>query len=390
MLTNLSLTILLLSIGLFLSACRPTINSSIPIVAEKIQISPSATIVDQTNTPFKPVVLPSKTPTQTPTITLTPTLTTTPFDLNLFETKILLRNVKPQTYVSDQCNYLSNRWGNSKSVPGTIVVPIMYHSVRQPGKPVTDPLTVSHEYFEETMKHAKDLGFETITSQELADFLYNNAVIPKLSMILIIDDRRPGVVRDHFLPVLEQNDWTVTLAYISGIADEREWNEMRELNSTNRLDMQAHGFLHNGSTYFTEFTSEEIIKNEIYNPIKAIEKNFGKRPIAFIWPGGNFTIESLRIVREAEYQIGFTAYSRGPIMFNWIPLGEQEIEMDDPLMLLPRYWSTTAYINLDEAVTISNQAIIFAEQNQKMEFNWYQYFCQGYPEIQSKPDQREN
>jgi len=359
-------------------------------VSEEIQISPSATINKPTNTPFKPVVLPSKTPTLTPTITSTPTLTTTPFDLNFFETKILLRNVIPQAYISDQCNYLSNRWGNSKSEPGTIVVPIMYHSVRQPGKPVTDPLTVSHEYFEETMKHAKDLGFETITSQELSEFLYNNAVIPKLSMILIIDDRRPGVVRDHFLPVLEQNDWTVTLAYISGVADEREWNEMRELNSTNRLDMQAHGFLHNGSTYFTEFTSEEIIKNEIYNPINAIEENFGKRPIAFIWPGGNFTHESLRIVREAEYQIGFTAYSRGPLMFNWIPLGEQEIEMDDPLMLLPRYWSTTAYINLDEAVEISNQAKNFSEQNQAKELNLYQFFCQGYPEIQSITDQWEN
>jgi len=381
---------LLLSIGLFLSACQPESNTPIQIVGEEIQVTPSPTFSKQTNTPFKPIVLPSKTPTQTPTITLTPTATSTPFDIDFFESKILLRNVKPKTYISDQCNYLSNRWEISKSEPGTIVVPVMYHSVRQPGKPVTDPLTVSHEYFEETMQHAKNLGFETITSQELSDFLYNNAKIPKLSMILIIDDRRPGVIRDHFLPILEQNNWTVTLAYISGVADEREWNELRELNSTNRLDMQAHGFLHNGSTYFTEFTPEDVIKSEIYNPINAIKENFGMRPIAFIWPGGNFTSESLRIVREAEYQIGFTAYSRGPLMFNWIPQGEPEIEMNDPLMLLPRYWSTTAYINLDEAVEISNQAKIFSEQNQEVELNWYKYFCQGYPQFQTIFDQRES
>ena len=137
--------------------------------------------------------------------------------------------------------------------------------------------------------------------------------------------------------------------------------EMRELNSSNRLDMQAHGFFHNGSTYFTEFTSSEIIEEEIMRPLDVIEENFGTRPIAFIWPGGNFVEEAVATLRSAKYQIGFTAYARGPLMFNWIPLGEQEIAMNDPLLLLPRYWSTTAYVNLDEAVEISSQAMEFAE-----------------------------
>jgi hypothetical protein len=154
--------------------------------------------------------------------------------------------------------------------------------------------------------------------------------------------------------------------------------------------MQAHGYLHNGSTYFTEFTPLEVIESEIYNPISAIEENFGVRPIAFIWPGGNYTKESLQIVHEAEYKIGFTANARGPLMFNWIPLGQQEAAMNDPLMLLPRYWSSSAYINLDDALTISKQSQLFAEENQETELKWYTSFCQGYPQISSANEEGEN
>lgn len=326
-------------------------------------------------TPFTALVLPSSTPTVTPTITKTATPTSTPFDLLTFQTKKILRNVLPQTYIVDQCQYLAQRWSESKSEPGTIVVPVMYHSIRQAGKPVNDTLTVSHEYFEATMQHAKQLGFETITSQQLVDFLYENKAIPRLSMILIVDDRRLGVVRDHFMPILDKNNWTVTLAYITGIATDAEWQEMASLNSDNRLDLQAHGFLHNGTTYFTEFTPPETIHDEIYKPIDVIQAHSGKRPVAFIWPGGNFTQDSVLAAEQAGYKIGFTVFARGPLMFNWIPLGNDEIAMNNPLLVLPRYWSTTAYINLDEALEISTQASLFAEQNRAAEYQWYQAFC---------------
>jgi hypothetical protein len=372
------LLFILLSILFVISACAPGSGSDVvqlnTATLGKIQIS-------ITPAPTKTVLPPTETVKPSSTTTSTPTSTTTPFEINYFNTRKLLSDVHPTSYIENQCAYLMTRWEPGKSEPGTIVVPVMYHSVRQAGRPVTDPLTVSHEYFIATMNHAKKLGFETITVEQLTGFLKNNDPIPPLSMILIIDDRRPGVVRDHFLPVLEENDWTVTLAYITGLANDWEWKELERLNTSNRLDVQAHGFLHNGSTYFTEWTEPEVIIEEVYNPIPLIEEHFGNRPTAFIWPGGNFTSEAIKIVHEAEYQLGFTAYSRGPLMFNWIPLGDPEIEVNDPLMVLPRYWSSTAYINLDDAVEISGQASAFAEMNRAQEYRWYDAFCQGYPKL---------
>jgi hypothetical protein len=242
-------------------------------------------------------------------------------------------------------------------------------------------MQVSQEYFEYTMGFEKKMGFETITTQELVGFLYNNDPIPPLSMIMIIDDRRLGVVKDHFMKYLDENDWTLTLAYITGIVTANEWNEFAKLNINDQLDLQAHGFLHNGESYITEYTSLEVIEQELYSPIPVIEEHAGRRPQAFIWPGGNFTMDSVQMAREAGYEVGFTVYSRGPLMYNWIPLGASEADINDPLMVLPRFWSNTAALYLDRALEISAEAKEFAYQNKANEYFWYQNYCPEYPPL---------
>jgi peptidoglycan/xylan/chitin deacetylase (PgdA/CDA1 family) len=239
-------------------------------------------------------------------------------------------------------------------------------------------MQVTQEYFEYTMQYAEQLGFETITTEELIGFLYHNDPIPKYSMILIIDDRRLGVVREHFMNYLDKYDWTVTLAYITGVATELEWMEFDRLNVNNRLDLQAHGFMHNADTYITEHTPNEIIEQELYSPIPIIKEKAGRRPDAFIWPGGNFTAESVQMAREAGYQVGFTVYARGPLMYNWIPLGSSEIKVNDPLLVLPRFWSSSATLNLERAVEISTIAKQFAEENEEQEKIWFQNYCSDY------------
>ncbi|GAP10234.1 predicted xylanase/chitin deacetylase [Bellilinea caldifistulae] len=335
-----------------------------------------------TPTPFVP--LPSPTAlAQTDTPALTPVSTETPIPLGIFSPR-LNKGIIPVPYLQDTCRYLADRWNPQNAKPGTIVVPIMYHGIRKEGGSINDNITVSEKYFKETMQHAVDLGFQTITMEQLAAFLQHNAYIPPRSLLLIIDDRRLGTVRNHFLPVLQQNNWTMVMAYITGVADQREWREIKSVLETGRVEIQAHGFLHNGSTYFTENTPAEIIHNEIYAPITTFEENLGYRPIAFIWPGGNFTPQTVVEVRKAGYQLGFTAYARGPILFNWIPQGEPERSAGDPLLLLPRYWSTAAYMNLDQAVELGQQAADYARQNQQTEMEWYNRYCgANYPPLSS-------
>jgi hypothetical protein len=73
--------------------------------------------------------------------------------------------------------------------------------------------------------------------------------------------------------------------------------------------------------------------------------------------------------------LGFTAYSRGPLLYNTIPLGEDERQISNPLMVLPRFWSTAAFDALDEGIEVSRAAKAEAELNQESQLQWLNLFC---------------
>lgn len=301
----------------------------------------------------------------------------------MFATRVLRQGVVPETYLEDNCSYLRLRWSPDGSRPGTVVVPIMFHSIVQDGTLLVDPnKDITAERYNSFIEDARYLGFETITLQALLDFLTSNTPIPPRSMLIIVDDRRPGLIRDWILPVLEEYDWTATAAYIADPNSlQWAWDLMDQLYASGRLDVQSHGYT--GQLYIVPETPVEQIQTEIWSSTEVLEEHFGKRPIAFIWPGGNFTPLSAKIARQGGYELGFSAYSRGPLLFNWVPLGEEERAVNDPLMVLPRAWSSAANVNLDEAVKISEQAAVFAEQNYPAEAAWYSTYCGG--EISNNP-----
>ena len=245
----------------------------------------------------------------------------------------MYRWAKPATYIDDACQYLRQRWDPAGSPPGAIVVTVMYHRIR----PRAGMDGIPEQQFRADLAAARRMGYETVTAPQVADFLEHNARIPYRSLLLIVDDRRAGIIERYFMPVLQQYDWTVTSAWIIANSDDipNLWARMEALNASGRVDVQSHGLRH---TYIVPSTPTQRIREELFGPIPIHEQHFGYRPVAFIWPGGNFTAKAVAIAREAGYHIGFTIYPNGPVMFNWVPLGKTERAVGDPLMLLPRYW----------------------------------------------------
>ena len=64
-------------------------------------------------------------------------------------------------------------------------------------------------------------------------------------------------------------------------------------------------------------------------------------------------------------------------MFNWIPQGEPEKEIGDPLMTLPRFWSTDNILPLDKSIIIGDAARKQAEADWPQEAAYYQTYCNG-------------
>lgn len=339
----------------------------------KIGFSPSETPTATSTSTRTATATLTATATITPTVTLTPTITPTPWDIELFTSSSLYPGVEPVQYVEDTCQYLANKWGEGKAEPGTIVVPIMFHSILPEGKEPTKAEDITVAYFEYFMDYAKEMGFETVTTSEVIDFLYNNADIPKYSMIFILDDRRPDTPQ-LFMPYLEENDWTLTLAWpTTDDTSDSIWEKIEGYIDTGYVEIQPHGHNH---TYITQYTTMDIIEQELYQPIEVINDHFGTASLAFIWPGGNFTAESAQMALDAGYEIGYTAYSRGPLMYNWIPLGEVEREAENPLMVLPRYWSYGADYALGHALGFSEAAEEQAAAAQEQELLYYSLFCE--------------
>ncbi len=225
----------------------------------------------------------------------------------------------------------------------------------------------------------------TINSSQLSDFLEHNSKIPPRSLLLLSDDRHNAeFFTTHFTPILKKYNWTsVTVAWISTVDNSLiKFGPLRKLVDQGLLDMQAHGV---DNFMIDKSWSDANLRRELEGSIIGLKEHFGTTPIAYIWPMGGFSKRAIEIAHELGYRLGFTTNPRGPVMFNWIPLIDNydpmrpywypEGSMNDPLMVLPRYWDTDADSHLDEVINIGDAAAAEAAANRDTELLYYDIMC---------------
>ena len=324
----------------------------------------------------------SPTPTQTPTITLTPTPRTPPTLPAPYQNGNLTPYGTPETYIKDECQYIKDKWSSMNSAPGTVVMTIMFHSIS--GEIVTNADKISEYDFRQLMTRLHDNGFQAINTTQMAAFMESNAKIPPRSVLLIVDDRRRSQYYDFwFRQYWETWGWPVVNAWIStDLSNADIWQEQVTLENEGWVDHQAHGFEH---FPIGPLSSEDYIQQELQKPIEAFQEHFNKSPIAIIWPGGGFTPHAAEVARSLGYRLGFTTNPRGPVMFNWVPLAFlhdpqrptwiPEGLVLDPLMVLPRFWSSDAIVHINDVIQIGQEAAAYEEQNKATELEYYDIVC---------------
>ena len=327
---------------------------------------------------------PTLTPTPTETPIPPPTAIRTPPALpSTFVASQLNPLDTPHNYVQDTCEYLLNKWNSNNAAPGTVVMVIMFHGITQ--DQATRVHDISKQDFKKLMNDLKDQGFEAIDAVQLADFLDSNAKVPTRSVVLIVDDRHQAEsFNEHFRPYYEDWGWKVINGWISAFGGEDAFlQENVALSNEGWVDYQSHGFIHNVN--MTDASTDEFLTQELQGSSTNLQAYFNKTPIAIIWPGGNFGVRPVQFARDYGYRIGFTINPRGPVMYNWIPLSDQEDParpiylaegyVDDPRMVLPRYWPYQVSTNIDAVRRIGNEAAAYAEQNKAIELEYYDIVC---------------
>jgi peptidoglycan/xylan/chitin deacetylase (PgdA/CDA1 family) len=335
----------------------------------------ATTTVEATTTTTPP---PTESPTPAPTPIRTP-----PALPAGFQTDALNPKDTPHAYIGDTCAYLRDKWSPSKAAPGTIVMAVMFHSVTQ-GE-VTNDNQISIDQFHQLMKSLKAHGFDAINTSQLAAFLEHNAAIPTRSVVLIADDRHAAeYFTTLFRPYYKKYGWPVVNAWISTpLSTEQLWQENADLEKAGWVDHEAHGVVHNIPA--GPGSSDTFLLGELQGSIDAFKEHFDKTPIAYIWPGGGFTLRSVELAKQVGYQLGFTINPRGPIMFNWVPQADAKDDMrpsyipegpaGDPLLTLPRYWDTDALTHLETVVRIGDAAAAYAAKNKATELEYYDIVC---------------
>jgi hypothetical protein len=236
------------------------------------------------------------------------------------------------------------------------------------------------------MKALHDNGFQAITTAQLANFMERNSKIPERAALLVADDRHPAQYFDLlFLEYWDKYRWPVVNAWISafGGSDPVLAGNVA-LSEQGWVDYQAHG-ASSPHTPIDSSSTDTFIYHDLQDSMDNIQKYFGKAPIAYIWPGGGFTPHAVQIARQVGYQLGFTVNPRGPLMFNWVPLADDndplrptwipEGPAKDPLMVLPRYWDTDAIVHLNDVIKIGQESADYAERYKAVELEYYDIVC---------------
>lgn len=262
---------------------------------------------------------------------------------------------------------------------------LMFHSISKDAV-YTDPAHINSDPFFNAMETLHEQGFEAINMDQFVAFLKENAKIPPRSVLIIADDRRSAkYFNSFFRPLYEQWGWPVVNAWISHPeqgASATLWEENEALSREGWVDHQAHGVIHYP---ILNTSTDEYIMNELQGSIDFIQAHYQKTPVAFIWPGGNFTQRSVQLARYVGYEVGFTVNPRGPVMFNWIPLADQDDpmrpayltdgSMNDPLMVIPRYWPVQIISEVDAVRVIGKEAAEYHQANMATELEFYDIVC---------------
>jgi hypothetical protein len=380
----------LILFAVFLTACasQPTTVPALDINAASTQAV--ATImagITLTAQAALPAATATETPIPAPTATATPDPNRTPPPLPAaFTTDLLNPLDTPHTYIQDACQGLKSKWDSHNAAPGTVLMPIMLHSIVKGEVAADNYNAISMGDFRKLMNDLKDAGFEAIDMQQAADFLYNNAKIPQRSVLLIVDDRHyRAYFDDTFAKYYKEWGWKVVNSWIN--ADDSIYTltiqENVALEKEGWVDHQSHGYVHN--IPMDDNSTDEYLKGELQSSMEKMQKDYNKTPIAIIWPGGGFGKRPVEAARQYGYKLGFTINPRGPLLFNWIPQADAGDEMrpsfipegaiGDPLLTLPRYWDTDARTHLDTVRNISKAAAAYAASVKATELEYYDIVC---------------
>ncbi|MFF2794776.1 polysaccharide deacetylase family protein [Lysinibacillus xylanilyticus] len=218
---------------------------------------------------------------------------------------------------------------------------LMYHHLENN---VNNNTVISPENFENQIKTLKENGYNSITTQDLFNYLNGKTELPKNPVLITFDDGYLSnyekaypilkkykmhaeifVITSHIIGTNEKNVYTNEIPKMN-------WDQLKEMKDY--ITIQSHTWnshykLHSfsggmkgaiyGRSYIngkleTQKEYEERVKKDFNLSRKIIKEKLGYEPIALSYPFGTNSEDAMKLAKDVGFKMAFVIKNKGVTM----------------------------------------------------------------------------
>lgn len=221
--------------------------------------------------------------------------------------------------------------GNAEEPLNNLPVLMYHHITEEPER--FQAATVTPDQFEEDMRHLKNLGFTTITTQDVIHYLNDHQPLPDQPVMVTIDDGYSSVY-SYAYPILKELDLKAVVNIIgisvgrsthlyegSPIIPHFTWEQAKRMQQSGHVDIQSHSFdLHHlekkqrlkqakgtlkldneSPNEYAERFKKDVLRNQQF-----IQEHLGHPVVLYSYPYGLYNEQTEKILKEIGYIISLT------------------------------------------------------------------------------------
>lgn len=205
---------------------------------------------------------------------------------------------------------------------------VMYHSILNvPARQGT--YVIGEKELESDLKYLRENGYETVSVQDLLNYVYEGIPLPEKPVMLTFDD---GYYNNYLYayPLLKKYDMKAVVSIIGKYTDQYTltvyddpiyshitWEQAAEMTASGLVEIQNHSYnLHTitkSRTASMRVSGEPIAHYEtvlISDTVRLqalVDEYTGSMPTAYAYPYGLISRESVGILKEVGIKCSFTA-----------------------------------------------------------------------------------
>ena len=195
---------------------------------------------------------------------------------------------------------------------------LLYHKIINDNENTDDNLSISLSAFKNQIEYLKARNYNTITQNDLLNYLNKKIKLPKKSIIITFDDAYEDLIT-LAKPILDNAGFKAVVFVVSksiGIYNfwdnPDEKNKIKCLNKNELLslikdgwEIGSHSLTH---AHLLKITEDKIIK-EIYGSKFDLEQTLQINILSFAYPFGEYNDNIKNFVKKAGYKLGFSIVS---------------------------------------------------------------------------------